>query len=125
MPISFSALCIISLVMRIGVGEGLGVGEGVGVAVCASAFSGAFETASAAAPAAGSALTKLRRLIDVRFDFFIIGARASCPHLLLVLLKAEPSLTLGLLTLRPQVDNLRYLLKLPYFSFTTFAFPVR
>src|SRR5438046_1575000 len=64
MPISFSALCIISLViLRDGVGEGDGVG------ICARAFNGDFETAKPAAPAAGSSLTKLRRLIDVRFVF--------------------------------------------------------
>src|SRR5438093_2068004 len=68
MPINFSALCIISLVTRgAGVGDGRMNGEGVGV--CASALNGVVETASPAAPAAGSSLTKLRRLIDVRFVF--------------------------------------------------------
>src|SRR5260370_16248619 len=68
MPISFSALCIMSLVMR-GAGVGDGRGEGDGVGVCASAFSGDFDTASPAAPAAGSSLTKLRRLMRSLFDF--------------------------------------------------------
>src|SRR2546427_12955327 len=74
MPISFSALCIMSLVMR-GAGVGDGRGEGDGVGVCASPFSGDFDTASPAAPAAGSSLTKLRRLIDVRCVFFMGGPR--------------------------------------------------
>src|SRR5437667_9488337 len=74
MPISFSALCIISFVIRIGIGDG--VGDGVGVGVWANVFSGAFETTSAAAPAAGRTLTKLRRLIDIRFVFFIVCSRS-------------------------------------------------
>src|SRR5262245_54520434 len=58
MPISFSAWCIISCVMRSGgVGDGLGVGDGV----CASASSGRFVAANPAAPRAGSSFTKLRR----------------------------------------------------------------
>src|SRR5438270_6461210 len=54
-----------------GAGVGDGRGEGDGVAVCASDFSGICDTANPAAPAAGRSLTKLRRLIDVRFDFFM------------------------------------------------------
>ena len=61
-----------SLVIRKGgVGDGLGEGSGVGDGVCASALSGILVTASVAAPAAGSSLTKFRRLIDLRFGFFI------------------------------------------------------
>src|SRR5438132_13585088 len=71
MPISFSAWCIISLVMRSGVGDGRGEGEAAGVGVWANVVNGDFETASPAAPAAGSSFTKLRRLIEVRFVFFI------------------------------------------------------
>jgi hypothetical protein len=60
--------------MRIGVGDGLGpvIGDGDGDGVCASALSGDLETAIAAAPAAGRTLTKLRRLMFVRFDFFMM-----------------------------------------------------
>src|SRR5437763_8417562 len=69
-PISFSALWIISLVIRRGgVGEGRGEGDGVGI--CASAFNGVFDTTRPAAPAAGRSLTKLRRVFDVRVVFFI------------------------------------------------------
>jgi hypothetical protein len=71
-----------SLVTRKGVvgdGDGLGEGKGVGVGVCAKAFSGILVTASPAAPAAGSSLTKLRRSIDLRFGFFMVSAWASCP----------------------------------------------
>src|SRR5260370_19620976 len=71
MPISFSALCIMSFVMRPGVGDGRGEGRGVGVGVCAIAFKGRFATVNPAAPAAGRSLTKVRRLIELRFDFFI------------------------------------------------------
>ena len=63
MPISFSALCIISLVMRSGVGDGRGEGEAAGVGIWANAVNGDFETARPAAPAAGSSFTKLRRLM--------------------------------------------------------------
>src|SRR5690349_22457145 len=66
MPISFSAWCIISLVMRgAGVGEGTGVGEGV----WASASSGNFVAAILAAPRAGSSFTKARRVV---LFFFIV-----------------------------------------------------
>jgi len=57
--------------MRIGVGDGLGDVTGVGVGVWAIAFKGILVTAMPAAPAAGSNLTKLRRLIDLSFGFFI------------------------------------------------------
>src|SRR6185436_3770403 len=73
-PINFSAACIISFEMRRGVAEGRAEGEGagVGVGVCAIAFNGELETARPAAPAAGSSFTKLRRLREVRFDFFMM-----------------------------------------------------
>jgi len=63
-----------SLLMRSGVAEGAGEGDeaGVGDGVCAMALRGELETANPAAPAAGSSLTKLRRLIEVRFLFFMI-----------------------------------------------------
>src|SRR5215813_4829822 len=61
MPISFSALCIISCVMRSG-----GVGEGDGV--CASALSGRFV---AAKPVAPSSFTKVRRLTFVLRGFLV------------------------------------------------------
>src|SRR5215204_3164874 len=61
-PISFSAWCIISLVMRgAGVGDGLGDGTGVGEGVCARASSGSFVAVRPAAPRAGSSFTKVRR----------------------------------------------------------------
>src|SRR6185369_9293676 len=78
---TFSAARIISLVTRIGcAGDGLGEGNGVGVGVCAKAFSGILVTASPAAPAAGSSLTKLRRSIDLRFGFFMAFWFASGKH---------------------------------------------
>jgi hypothetical protein len=58
--------------MRKGAGDGLGDCAGVGV--CASALIGALEIVMAAAPAAGRTLTKLRRVIDVRF-FFIESSK--------------------------------------------------
>src|SRR6185436_4839864 len=74
-PTTFSAARIISLVTRIGcAGDGLGEGNGVGAGVCAKAFSGILVTARPATPAAGSNLTKLRRSIDLRFGFFMVGA---------------------------------------------------
>ena len=60
-----------SFVMRPGVGDGRGEGVGVGVGVWAIAFNGRFATVNPAAPAAGRSLTKVRRLIEVRFDFSI------------------------------------------------------
>src|SRR5213593_3368571 len=79
MPMSFSALCIMSFVMRsVGGGEGWGIGEGVGVGVCAIIFSGEPDTARPAAPAAGRSLTKDRRLMLLDFS--------------------EPTLTVRLLT---------------------------
>jgi hypothetical protein len=77
MPINFSALCIMSLLMRKGVGEGRGEGDGVGVGVWASACNGKPETVKPAAPAAGRSLTNERRSM---LRFF------------------EPSLTVGLMT---------------------------
>src|SRR5712691_8324979 len=76
MPISFSALCIMSFVMRPGVGDGRGEGDGVGVGVCATALNGRLATVNPAAPAAGRSLTKVRRLmLDLfgllRSDFFM------------------------------------------------------
>src|SRR5256885_6467074 len=71
MPISFSALCIISFVTRSGDGDGRGEGEATGVGVWARALNGDFEATRPAAPAAGSNFTKLRRLIDIRFCFFM------------------------------------------------------
>jgi hypothetical protein len=78
------------LVMRIGVGDGLGpiIGAGDGDGVCASDLNGALVTAIAAAPAAGRTLTKLRRLMDVRFDFFML-CNANCSFAMLVSEKAR------------------------------------
>src|SRR5262245_57662432 len=96
MPINCSAWCIISLVMRkggvgdglaeaagvgdglaeaAGVGDGLAEAAGVGDGVCASALSGVFVTTMPAAPAAGRSFTKVRRLSDLRFVFFMISVR--------------------------------------------------
>src|SRR5712692_2266126 len=93
MPISFSALCIMSFVMRPGVGDGLGEGSGVGVGVCAIAFNGRLATVNPAAPAAGRSLTKVRRLIEVRFDFFIGSSLVWYTHPLpqVVLTRALPN----------------------------------
>src|SRR6185369_12726586 len=73
MPISFSAWCIISFVMRgAGVGDGLGDGDGEGV--CASASSGSFEAVRPAAPRAGRSFTKVRRSTrGFELLFFFIG----------------------------------------------------
>src|SRR2546426_2471744 len=61
-PINFSALCIISLVMRgTGVGDGDGEGRGVGVGVCAAAGNERLDETSPAAPTAGSSFTNVRR----------------------------------------------------------------
>src|SRR6266568_1508489 len=79
MPISFSASCIMSLVIRIGAGDGRG--DGVGVAVCASAFSGELETASPAAPAAGRSLTKVRR------SNALVSLGLLCPGFFITVLK--------------------------------------
>src|SRR5712691_4241550 len=79
MPISFSALCIMSFVMRPGVGDGRGKGDGVGVGVCATALNGRFATVNPAAPAAGRSLTNVRRLIEVRLDFFIGSSLVDIP----------------------------------------------
>src|SRR5882672_5585262 len=106
-PINFSALCIMSLLMRKGVGDGRGEGDAVGVGIWASAFKGKPETVKPAAPAAGRSLTNERRPM---LRFF------------------EPSLTVGLL---PRMLAVCLLLTaycglgLPYLSFTTLAFPVR
>src|SRR6185369_6824484 len=68
MPISFSAWCIISLVMRgAGVGDGLGEGVGDGDAVCARASNGSFDATRPAAPSAGRLLTKFRLAIFASF----------------------------------------------------------
>src|SRR2546425_13210759 len=63
MPISFSAVCSISFVMRCGVGDGDGDGKGVGVGVgvCAAAGSERFDAARPAAPSAGRSFTNARR----------------------------------------------------------------
>src|SRR5437660_12551896 len=63
MPISFSAVCSISFVMRCGVGDGDGDGKGVGVGVgvCAAAGSERLDAATPAAPSAGRSLTNARR----------------------------------------------------------------
>src|SRR5260370_8553061 len=71
MPISVSGLWIMSFVVRPGVGDGRGEGRGGGVGVWAIAFNGRFATVNPAAAAAGRSLTKVRRLIEVGFDFFI------------------------------------------------------
>src|SRR5690349_7803926 len=59
MPISFSAWCIMSLVMR-GAGVGDGLGDGVGDRVWANAPIGNFDATRLAAPSAGRLLTKFR-----------------------------------------------------------------
>jgi hypothetical protein len=72
--------------IRPGAGDELGDACGEGVGVWASAFSGVFVAATTAAPAAGKALTKLRRAINVRFGFFMVilaaynitGVRTTC-----------------------------------------------
>ncbi|HEX6730248.1 MAG TPA: hypothetical protein VF074_09570, partial [Pyrinomonadaceae bacterium] len=77
MPKSFSAVCIISFVMRgAGVGEAAGeaVGEatgvGVGLGVCANDASGRLDAAKPATPSAGNVFTKVRRSRSVfAFDF--------------------------------------------------------
>src|SRR5436190_20553332 len=120
-PISFSALCIMSLVMRPGVGDGRGEGIGVGVGVCAIAFNGRFATVSPAAPAAGRSLTKARRLIELRFDFSIESSLVVLPTRYRRRYTQEPSLTVGLLTRSAH----SYFVGAPYFIFTTFALPVR
>src|ERR1041384_372350 len=78
MPMILSACFRSSFFTRVAAGEAEGDGCGVGVGVCASAFSGALVATIAAAPAAGRTLTNARRVIDLRFDFFIFGAHASC-----------------------------------------------
>src|SRR5215216_3132341 len=70
-PISFSAWCIISLVMR-GVGVGDGLGEGVGDGVCARASIGNFDAVKPAAPSAGSTLRNFRLLFEVLFFFIVL-----------------------------------------------------
>src|SRR5690349_19821081 len=71
-PISFSAWCIISLVIRgAGVGDGLGVGVGVVVGVWARASSGSVEAVKPAAPSAGSTLRNFRLLVLVFFIIFM------------------------------------------------------
>src|SRR6266446_1998075 len=89
-PITFSALCIMSLVMRKGVGDGRGDGNGVGV--WAIAFKEELDTTSPAAPAAGRSLTKDRRSSP---DFFrVFGSGFFIDVLKKVV---EPCLTVGLL----------------------------
>src|SRR6266404_6539954 len=95
-PISFSALCIMSFVMRPGVGDGRGEGIGVGVGVWAIAFKGRFATVNPAAPAAGRSLTKARRLMP---RFFCAG-----PGFFITILKVDSmirSLSLAVLKRRP------------------------
>src|SRR2546423_14567735 len=70
-PIIFSACLRSSFLIRDAAGEGVGPGDGVAVGICASAFNGDSDRAKPTAPAAGRSLTKLRRLIEVSFDFFI------------------------------------------------------
>src|ERR1044071_2803550 len=72
MPMILSACFSSSFFTRVAAGEADGEACGVGVGVCASAFNGALTATSAAAPAAGRTLTKFRRVIDLRFDFFMI-----------------------------------------------------
>jgi hypothetical protein len=63
-PISFSAVCNISLVIRgggVGEGEGEGVGTGVGLGVCATEEIEKVEAANPATPNAGRVLTNARR----------------------------------------------------------------
>src|SRR5215216_6092127 len=75
MPISFSAWCIISLVMRgVGVGDGLGEGTGVGDGVWARASRGNFVAVRPAAPRAGSSFTKVRLVVLL---FFIVNLLAA------------------------------------------------
>src|SRR6185369_18092229 len=84
MPISFSAWCIISLVMRgAGVGDGLGEGVGDGDAVCARASNGSFDATRPAAPSAGRLLTKFRLAMFASFArgvllflFIVLGSDA-------------------------------------------------
>src|SRR6185503_18363299 len=98
MPISFSAVCIISLVMR-----GVGVGEGLGV--CASASIGSFVAARPAAPMAGSSFTKARRVVLV-FLIFLTTDYTDERQIYLFMGSIVPVPT-------PCV------LDFPYFSFTT------
>src|SRR5438552_1683408 len=70
-PIIFSACLRSSFLIRDSAGEAVGPGDGVAVGICASAFNGDSDSARLTAPAAGRSLTKLRRLIEVSFDFFI------------------------------------------------------
>src|SRR5689334_11716269 len=69
-PMIFSACSRSSFLMR-SCGEGLGDAWADGVGVWANAVRGVFEATTAAAPAAGRTLTKARRVIDLRFDFFM------------------------------------------------------
>src|SRR5690242_6015829 len=71
-PRIFSACSRSSFLMR-NCGEGLGeaCAAGDGVGVCASAVSGVFEATRAAAPSAGRTFTKVRRVIDLLYDFLM------------------------------------------------------
>src|SRR5437899_9880866 len=108
-----------SFVMR-GAGVGEGDGVGVGVAVCASAFSGALETASPAAPAAGRSLTKVRRsnfvlVVLSRPVRFLIWSPRDWKF---QLLEIKSHLTI----VPPPAPAM---LGVPYFILTSFALPVR
>src|SRR5215217_1595845 len=114
MPISFSAWCIISLVMR-GAGVGDGEGRGVGDGVCASASSGNFDTARPVAPRAGSSLTK------VRLPTFLLLARVFSALFFFMVIGSPGYLFIGTIVPVPTPCVLGF----PYFCFTTFAFPNR
>src|SRR5437870_3251168 len=127
-----------SFVMR-GAGVGEGDGVGVGVAVCASAFSGALETASPAAPAAGRSLTKVRR------SNALVSLGFLCPGFFITVLKmisvgsiyhhAPTELTENAVRCSPLTPPTAQgtivplptagALGVPYFIFTSFALPVR
>src|SRR5947208_4382400 len=94
-----------SLVMR-GAGVGVGRGDGDGLGVWANAFSGALDTAKPAAPAAGRSLTKLRRLIELRFDFFIDSSNKLLSLTLGLLKRRGASCQLALLLSRNSVLHL-------------------
>ena len=71
------------MIRGVGVGDGAGDGSGLGLGVCAREVSGTCVTATVAAPSAGSAFTKARRLLDLIFLSFTV-------HYVLLLVRKLP-----------------------------------
>src|SRR5204863_8516229 len=121
MPMILSACLRSSFFTRVAAGEADGDACGVGVGVCASVISGALVATIAAAPAAGRTFTKARRVIDLRFDVFMIMSNcdSSADYADYTDEKEQPRKST-----RGIWDDARSTAAVPFCAFSAFSWPI-